>query len=296
MINRIGVTPTPCIVAVEPNCDALADLDGNGTVDRAYAGDLYGNMWVFDMSGAVTSTWNMPTTQPLFTTPGGPGITEPLTAQPTLSKHPTQSDTSGNLPNVMVFFGSGQYLTNADKTTTYQNHFFGVWDRGVYGLDVTTLVEQTYDTAFAPARVLTNNNVDYAGGENGWYIELPDSGERSVTRPVVRGEVVFFNTFVPISDPCSVGGYGFRFALDIVTGGSPDEVTIDSNEDGVIDSNDQATDASGNTAIVAAIRQEGFLPEPVFIEDIAYTAEQPAKVVELKEIPKGRFGWQELIQ
>ena len=123
---------------------ALADLDGNGTIDRVYAGDLRGQMWVFDMSGTSSATWGIPSTDPLFTTIGN----EPITAQPTLSKHPTESDTGSNSPNVMVFFGSGQYLVNADKTSTDLNHFYGVWDRGDDDLDETDLVQQTYDTSF----------------------------------------------------------------------------------------------------------------------------------------------------
>ncbi len=270
---------------------ALADLDGNGTIDRAYAGDLRGQMWAFDLSSNLSTLWTIQSGQPLFTTKGN----RPITAQPTLSKHPTMSDDGSNAPNVMVYFGSGQYLTNADKSSTFDNYFYGVWDRGIMDLNDTSLVQQFYDGAFSE-RVLSRNPVDYAGNDRGWFFELPEDGERSVTRPVVRGGVVFFNSFVPVSDPCSVGGFGFRFAVDMVTGGSPDEVAIDSNEDGVIDDNDKATDTSGNTDTIAAIRQEGFLPEPVFIEDIAYTAETPSKVAKLKEIPKGRFSWQELIQ
>ena len=219
---------------------------------------------------------------------------EPITARPTLSKHPTQSDSSGNLPNVMVFFGSGQYLTNADKTTTNLNYFYGVWDKGDDDLDSGDLVEQTYDNAFSPARVLTSNSVDYAGGDHGWYISLPDTGERSITNPVVRGGIVFFNTFVPESDPCSSGGYGWRFALNIEDGSTPEEQIFDANEDGIIDDNDKVS-AGPVTTGNNVLSQDGFLPEPVFIEDIAYTAEDPTKVIELADIAKGRFGWQELI-
>jgi type IV pilus assembly protein PilY1 len=201
----------------------------------------------------------------------------------------------------MVYFGSGQYLVDADKSNTDTNHFYGVWDRGDAGITSADLVQQTYESGFSDAngdaaRVLTRNPVDYAGGvDYGWFFELPDSGERSVTNPVVRGGIVFFNSFVPVEDPCSVGGFGFRFAVDMITGGSPDDVAIDTNDDGIIDENDKASDGV-TTDTVAAIRQEGFLPEPVFIEDIAYTAETPSKVIKLKDIPKGRFSWQELIQ
>ena len=202
---------------------------------------------------------------------------------------------TSNDPNVMVFFGSGQYLVSADKTSTNTNYFYGVWDKGDDGLTDSDLVEQTYDTNFSE-RVLTRNPVDYLGVDYGWFFELPDSGERSVTNAVVRGSLVFFNSFVPVTDPCSVGGCGYRFAVDLVDCGTPDEVAVDSNNDGIVDDNDKASDGSGGTDTIAAIRQEGFLPEPVFIEDIAYTAETPSKVKELPPPPTGRFGWQELIQ
>jgi len=272
---------------------ALVDLDGNGTVDRVYAGDLEGQMWAFDLSDPNPGSWDdTGNIRLLFTTQGD----EPITSKPTVAKHPTVSNDGGNAPNLMVYFGSGQYLVDADKASTNDNYFYGVWDRGDVDLDGDDLVEQTYNTNYDPERVLTNFLPDYtAGGDHGWKVELDVDGERSVTNPVVRGGVVFFNSFVPVDDPCSVGGFGYRFALDMVTGGSPDEVAIDTNGDGIIDDNDKAVDGT-NTAVIAGIRQEGFLPEPVFIEDIAYTAETPSKVAELPEPPTGRFGWQELIQ
>ena len=275
---------------------SLADLDGNGTIDRVWGGDLNGQMWAFDLSGSSSASWGVAGGAPLFTTINN----EPITSKPALAKHPTVSDDGTNAPNVMVFFGSGQYLVDADKANTDMNHFYGVWDRGDNNIDSTSLVQQTYENGFTdlngdPVRVLSRNVVDYNGVDYGWYFELDESGERSVTNPVVRGGIVFFNSFVPVEDPCSVGGFGFRFAVDMITGGSPDDVAIDTNEDGVIDDNDKASDGVTSDTI-AAVRQEGYLPEPVFIEDIAYTAETPSKVAKLKDIPKGRFSWQELIQ
>ena len=205
-----------------------------------------------------------------------------------------------NSPNVMVFFGSGQYLVNADKSSTDLNHFYGVWDRGDTSLSAADLVEQTFKSGFADsngnsARVLTRNTVDYISGEHGWYFELDVSGERSVTNSLVRGDIVFFNSFVPVSEPCSVGGFGFQFAVDMITGGSPEDVVIDTNNDGVIDENDKATNGLTSESI-GALMQDGFLPEPVIVEDISYTADDPTKVIDLKKIPKGRFSWQELVQ
>ncbi|MEM7564958.1 MAG: hypothetical protein AAF353_18240, partial [Pseudomonadota bacterium] len=170
-------------------------------------------------------------------------------------------------------------------------------DKGDDDLDENNLVQQTYDTSFTTGRVLSNNTVDYTGTDYGWYFELPDTGERSVTRPVVRGSVVFFNTFVPNSDPCSVGGYGYRFAVDLTTGGSPDEVVVDSDGDGILDDNDKATNSSGGTGVLASTGAiPGYQPESVFGGNIRFTGDETDVVEELKNIPTGRFSWQELIQ
>ncbi len=272
---------------------ALADIDGNGTVDRVYAGDLLGNMWVFDLSSANSDRWasafkSGANPDPLFTTPGN----QPLTAKPVLAKHPTipfQTNPS-NSPNLMVFFGTGQYLVDSDKSNTTAQAFYGVWDKGDDSLQETDLIEQTYDPAYT-ARVLTRNFVDYSS-DHGWRFDLPASGERSVTSPIARHDTVFFNTFIPQTDPCSVGGYGYKFAVDMTTGGSPLEPVIDINHDGEIDEDDNE-DSDG---VIVAIKQEGYLPEPVFIEDLVFTGKEASKVKKLPDIPFGRFSWQELIK
>ena len=285
--------------AANPNglaTPALADLDGNGTIDRVYAGDLLGNMWAFDLSSTNAAQWGVAyksgaTPLPLFTAQ----FNEPITAKPVLASHPTQPDSNSpsNSPNIMVFFGTGQYLVDADKTSTDLNSFYGVWDKGDPSLLGTDLVQQTFDSSFS-GRVLTRHPVDYSI-DHGWFFNLPETGERSVTAPIARADTVFFNSFVPQEDPCSAGGFGFKFAVDMATGGSPLRPTIDSNNDGLIDDNDYLSNGIADSTL-AAVRQEGFLPEPVFIEDLAFTAEVATKVKALRIVPAGRFSWQELIQ
>jgi type IV pilus assembly protein PilY1 len=192
----------------------------------------------------------------------------------------------------MVYFGSGQFLVDADKATSTTQSFYGVWDTGDQALDSTDLIEQTFDTNFS-GRVLTRNPVDYSL-DHGWYFDLDISGERAVTSPIARADTVFFNTFIPQSDPCGSGGYGYKFAVDMVTGGSPLEPAIDSNNDGVIDDNDYQN-SGGSQSTLAAVSQDGYLPEPTFIEDLAFTADQASKVKALKDIPSGRFSWLELL-
>ena len=288
---------------------ALADTDGNGTVDRVYAGDLEGNMWAFDLSSSVTSNWALANTSssPLFVTRGN----RPITAKPTLAKHPSIADVTNNKPNIMVYFGSGQYLVNSDKNTSATNHFYGVWDRGDSAHTDTSLVEQTFRSGFtfdddnhaatAPidARVLTQNTVDYTTNNYGWFLQLPDSGERSITRPTVRGGSVFFNTFIPVSDPCSVGGFGYRMVVDAATGGATSQPQTDTNGDGFVNDDDTASDATATnpeTPTIAGTQQTGLMSEDTFLDTVKYTNDSPTVVKDLLKLRTGRFSWQELLQ
>jgi type IV pilus assembly protein PilY1 len=283
--------------AIAPNglgTPALADIDENGTIDRVYAGDLKGQMWAFDLSGNTSASWALApehTGNPLFTTEGN----RPITSKPILSFHPTEPNDSTNAPNLMVFFGSGQYLFDEDKdlsgTFANGNYFYGVWDKGVAGLTRSKLIEQTYRTGFTQ-RVLTQNSVDYAT-DYGWNISLPDSGERVVTNAAVRGDIVFFNSSVPTADACSTGGYGYRFAVDIATGGTPDDPILDVTKDGTVDEDDTI----GTDEDVQSADELSSLPtDNTFTDKVGYTGRDPFAISELDSPNIGRFSWQELLQ
>lgn len=271
---------------------ALVDIDGDGTVDRVYAGDLQGNMWAFDLSDSNPTKWDVAyksgsTPAPLFTA----AASQPITAKPVVAKHLTIPDDNNNDPNLLVFFGTGQFLVDTDKTDTSVQSFYGVWDKGDSSLSRSNLIEQTFDSTYTD-RVLTRNFVDYST-DYGWWFDLPDSGERAVTSPIARTDVVFFNSFVPETDPCSVGGYGYRFSVDMVTGGSPEEAVVDTNDDYVIDEGDNSDNGDG---VIVSVRQDGYLPEPVFIEDLVFTGDVAEKIKKQPNLETGRFSWQELIR
>ncbi|MCP3688389.1 MAG: hypothetical protein GY784_08240, partial [Gammaproteobacteria bacterium] len=276
---------------------ALADLDLNGTIDRAYAGDLEGNMWAFDLSGDA-SAWKLD--YKLFATEGA----QPITTKPTLSFHPTVRTTvapskDANEPNIMVYFGSGQYLVDSDltiNTNTPADYFYGVWDNGKVALD-SELVEQTISTADYKGvefRFMSNNSVDYAKNtpDKGWKIKLPDLGERHITNPIVRGNVVYFNTSVPNSESCSGGGYGYRMAVDLGTGGSPKDPAIDIDQDGIVTKHDKTgTGEIPSGGKLAKLPSDPTMTEGKVIQDGAILDLQ-----DLPDIKTGRFSWQELLR
>ena len=297
---------------------AVVDLDGDGLADRAYAGDLFGNMWAFDLSDASASNWevdyqNGNTDTPLFTAEIS-NVAQPITVQPQIIKHPTQDDTNSNEPNTMVLFGTGQYLTSNDNTSTATQTFYAVWDEGSDELDRSNLVGQVFQSGFTdadgdPVRVLSDTAVDYtasgANREYGWYIDLPDAGERVIVNPVVRDKAVFFNTLIPDSDPCAYGGSGWLMAVSTENGGPPDGPVFDVDGNGSVNDADKVTDANGNAAVAVGTEViRGIPAESAILGNYQYTptsATTDGSGIEVRALIgiegslTGRLSWEELI-
>ncbi|GIT26491.1 MAG: hypothetical protein CM1200mP41_25350 [Gammaproteobacteria bacterium] len=56
--------------------------------------------------------------------------------------------------------------------------------------------------------------------KRGWYITLPDEGERVIDRALVKGELVYFNTVIPDTSTCDAGGKGWENVVQMANGGS----------------------------------------------------------------------------
>jgi len=134
----------------------LADLDNNGTVDRVYAGDLYGRLWVFDLcdkngSGQCNNSgnWQLAYNTHYFEALDDEGRTQSITVRPRLQFHPGVTLSNTNEPNILMAFGTGRYIEDSDivgKTgcpaanpscnapvvtpTSLVNSFYVVWDTG----------------------------------------------------------------------------------------------------------------------------------------------------------------------
>ncbi len=99
------------------------DLDGDHVTDYVYAGDLYGNIWRFDLTSNLPANWAAPSA-PLFSTPN---------QQPVTTKLLVASIPSSTGPNrVMVSFGTGQQtpftVVTPTSYVTGQQYLFGIWD------------------------------------------------------------------------------------------------------------------------------------------------------------------------
>ena len=256
---------------------AFVDIDADRKVDYAYAGDLYGNMWKFDLRNANPANWKVAygtsPKRPLFTAVDASGNRQPITVRPEVTRGPKGA-------GMVVLFGTGKYLEPADLLDSPERpqSFYGVIDRntGVSGTDRVTsrtpLTEQTIDheLSYDPpdpdgvsgplgdpppisARITSANPV----GASGWYMDLvsPVEGyenEKQVTTPIVRNGHVIFTTVIPETNPCSGGGHSWIMELDVLSGARLEEAPFDINNDGKFDDDDliPVTDENGETIYI----------------------------------------------
>ena len=231
--------------------------DANQRIIGAYAGDLKGNMWKFDLSSTTSGTWkvglsNGSTFSPLYAA----GATQPITAAPAVLPHPNGG--------YVVAFGTGKFVEAADAVAPYAAQtLYGVWDAQPFGATttptgaavtgLTSLLQQsiTAVSVGTPAvtyyRVSTNKLTWGNGltGTRGWYINLPNSGERLVyPEDRLAGTFILASTLSPVSsaaaDLCvqTGSGSGWAYVLDGLTGSGPTKPTLDTNGDGIVDAND----------------------------------------------------------
>lgn len=221
----------------------------------AYAGDLQGNMWKFNMTAGAPTSWSLDL--------GGSalmalGSTRPITAPPTVLPLPMVGTTDPK-PGYMVVFGTGRFFQTSDATDNSQQSLFGIWDPAAFGAGTYSgvalsgtgsLVAQTIGSAqTAGGNVyysISNNAVSYTGpsAKRGWYINFPNTGQRLVyPLDLLANRFAVADTIAPVnvsSDPCNneASGIGYLYIVDAVNGGGPTEAILDTNGDGNVDSSD----------------------------------------------------------
>ena len=333
---QTGVGPAPL---GEPNAGLpnglgeprLIDLDGNGTIDFGYAGDLRGNLYRFDLTSANPDNW---TSTIIFRATYTDGTPQPITTQPIVTRN-TQAD------GVVVLIGTGGYFTETDGTDQSIQSLYGIWDRiqanpfaveaapPTRNGDRSLLVEQElinlFDGSLGAFRTATSNEVIYdTASVRGWYIDFdprrptttvegginPDlsgnappaiqfPGERAVRNLDIRGGFLFVNTVIPRDSlSCDVSPGGFAFAINPLTGGVGGlnaDSAFDINNDGQFDTNDLV-----GGAVVSGLRFDDAVPtDSTFIGTKRFT-QLSDRSLDIRDTNTGfgsrtgRLSWREL--
>ncbi len=237
---------------------SISDIDGNGTADFIYAGDLKGNVWAINVSSDKTSEWVFDSQvsytdgvaqsysgsdiEPVFETEGA----RPITTRIIAINNPVQTN-QDTWPNQLLYFGSGQFIAEGDHETTDSEYFYGVMHaNSTYELSISSNSNQfaervikneviSVDGETVNARFIEPKNTDEAtfdygvstGQKLGWYMKLPDLGERVVHHPILYTDFILFNTLIPESDPCAFGATGYAMAVSLLFGSNPDTAVFD---------------------------------------------------------------------
>ncbi|WP_152220436.1 pilus assembly protein [Pseudomonas sp. SCB32] len=256
--------------------DPLAiDINNDRVADRIYVGDTVGNLWRLDITGTDPSNWGAPSSLnggALFQARDSSNRVQPITAPLAAALN-----TDGK---PMVLFGTGSFYQTID-TDLQQNQriesFYGVIDAGTTVtrddlLEQKILGQQTIGDN--RLRVVSNNAMTTA--TKGWYLDLlwkqaqggsnTLTGERVVSRPILRGGGITFTSLTPSDDPCTGGGVSWIMALDALGNGRLPYNYFDANGDGVISDQDFYVDSAGNKIPYSGISDstDGVIKTPSF--------------------------------
>ena len=172
------------------------------------------------------------------------------------------------------------------------------------------LKQKTIETATGESRKirLTKGKLKVPYGHSefpkyGWYMNLPEKGERVVSEAKFQRGVVYFNSIVPDLSVCSSGGEGWEMAVKLVNGGNPKAGNHDVNEDEKVDGDD-AADKDGDEAPAGKrLEGRGMPTGPKLFGDRRFTASSKMedgsdlKTTALERIDRerqGRLSWEEL--
>ena len=259
--NGLGQPTVVGRVLMDSSGNPIGDGDPVATI--AYAGDLFGNLWRFNLVGLSTASTAGEAATLVFQARGPNDVAQPITAPVALAPHPTGVGT-------LVLFGTGRYLGQPDVTDLSVQSFYGIWDRGDSTMvSADALLEQSFletgvqvtgsdsTTVVSEGRTSTRLPIDWSV-HSGWRLDLVDGvvpqGERVVSAPQLRGERVVFVSLIPEPDPCKAGGSSWVNAVAFASGRALDETPFDFDLSGTLDSADLLVTGSGASVAGTSMR------------------------------------------
>jgi len=225
------------VVAIDHNDDGMEDV--------AYAGDLLGNLWRFDIKSKEPADWKV---EKLFVAKDADGMRQSITAAPTMVEHP---DGEGDL----VIFATGRFLTYEDQNSWQTQTVYGIWDLGnsastTAALDRSRLQAQEFEESINEDGVylLTQNKVQWRNAQGepekwGWFVNFPQAGEKLLYNMYLYGKTLVIGTLrsgnaTDSLDTCTAGIAGGLYGIDPETGGALDAPVFDRNDDGLFNDAD----------------------------------------------------------
>ena len=280
----------------------------DGIQDIAFAGDLNGRVWEFDLdSGTVTERYQA------LDANDDP---QPITAALLLGKDP-------NTAELWTFFGTGKFLANEDipdptsSVDPQTQTWYGLVVKSTAGGrevtasdDRSELIERDIIDEAAPSgssigtRVFSKGVAGDIASKSGWYMDLVSptngaEGERMVAPNQFQGSVLIGTSIVPEAvDVCNPSGRGFIMALDPFDGTNVDKPFFDINGDGVVDGNDVVT-VGDETYAAGGLAFSRMPNPPIFVGNTMLTSFDDGSTASIQTSGGGlgseRQSWREIV-
>lgn len=247
------------------------------TVEQAYGGDLFGNLWRFDLS---SGTADIPAPVKIGIAKDANGDAQPITTLPTV-----EYGAADPQKRRWVFVGTGQQLDATDSPDAQGQTFYAFkdgtrsapFDSGDLPAGVTYPVDRddmkvvTYDD-------LVDGGVLVSSAQMGWYLDLSgrdvagdltSASERVIIPPVGNDGVIYWTGNIPSTDPCSPTGTARSYAVKYASASSvltkdvgDDKVSIPYVESsvGIVDQQVVITDKGVSSKVVDSAGGEKVLP------------------------------------
>jgi type IV pilus assembly protein PilY1 len=208
----------PEMVYPIPSDVALMDINGDGATDRLYVGDTGGQLWRVDLKPGAGAGKIAAVVGKLATVSGDaadadhrkffypPDVVQVLDS--------TWSDTPRYDLVTIVTGNRESPLSTAveDRAYVFRDYVYG-WltdadgnglaDDGTYPTIAGPVGAGAGDLFDATSAVYTFDGEEVSAdvtalrGAKGWYLDLPDSGEKGLSRPVVLEGKLFFTSYLP---------------------------------------------------------------------------------------------------
>jgi type IV pilus assembly protein PilY1 len=219
-------------------------------VVAAYAGDLLGRLWRFDLQAAQPGEWRIGLGgRPLHEARDARGRPRPITAPPDYRAHPSGGQ--------WVLFGTGKLFEASDLDDPQPQAAYGLRDptpatddsRAATGVRDTDFARFQLVPALAAASIggsqvspLDPATATTAGGAPAWMVDLPP-GLRDLQGPRFEAGLVRFSLSEPerraTADPCAfTPARQHELRLEPLTAAMPRGPLRDTNGDGVINASD----------------------------------------------------------
>lgn len=241
-------------------------LNSTQQIIGAYAGDLQGRVWKFDLSSTLSSGWKLGNGGvPLFTAMSG-ATPMPITAPPAVLE---RTDQAGFKPSYLVTVGTGKLTEAGDPNVTSPTQAtYSLWDKQPFGATTAVTINES-DLESIRIKVVTAGidpttgaTINTGGITNfytvefsspsvtkmdwttklGWKMNLDVNAGQRVIYPVqMVGDVVKIDTVAPqasTSNCVSTSSNALSLYVNPLTAACRIGGTLDTNADGKIDASD----------------------------------------------------------